>query len=994
MPQEHNPIAHQNDGPPKIGRFLLYAERSIRLGEHCCALEGDIGIRTPLERSDHAGSAQLMVGRHTRCRNLFSPSTLIDMYAEVRDVWTDSLQRVRDIGIDEQHKFPGNMPELPLAMASGTGRNITLQRFEHYSLGPGTYGALTMLYESELWLAAGTYVFTSIKMDEHARLFALPGGVMVGVVGGLWADPGAKIVLHREEAKADHFQIFVAGGDAQITNNQSGSAPPVSAVVLSEESHLHALLATPHGTVLVKCGARINGAVAAFDIIGEDRVHAEFQSGFAEQPAGQKGSQQLSGYFGVPTPMPSLIGPVPQETQISLAIGLPVRDASGLNARIQQVSDPKNPNFRKFISQSDFKTTYGATDADYQNLKDWAAASSLTTVSTYSNNLLLSVKGTAAAIEQALFVNLVYRQRKDGSQFVSVDRNPSLNLSTPVLQISGLNDYYPPRLLANPSATGPNGTFRAADLRNAYLGVGTPWQALDGTGQVVGLVGFDVFPSSDVNSYAGLQLPALGQPTLPALNVTIAATEGGNPLSGSNGEAALDVEMVYAMAPGAQILFFQGSTGITNHLDDILHAMATSSPQLTVASCSLGFGYNDSANQALGEMAMTGVTFFCASGDAGDIGNNDPGNLKFANQTLVGGTFLNTSALTDPLPTPVYPTVPPYYTSENTWTGSGFATGGGVLNGVPIPDYQVGVSMATNFGSTTSRNYPDVALVAANVAYFFGGSEISGSGTSFASPLWAGFMALVNQFNQQNGGAGKAGFINQTIYDIGLTRGTAVDLYKVCFNDIADNGNNGVGGGGSGFTSVAGYDLCTGWGTPQAGLINQLGSTTPLNPNQPLSLVRFIVTTGKDDAGGGLHGSSQTADCFLPGGGVFTVTLRNSGEPNWDPGSAHEVDFAIPATDNNGNPVPMLTPSQNLTGVRINLVQSNPDWSADNWDISALQVSLFNPGSTPVLEINLVGTSVLQDGSTGLVRLSKSAGSSGSGPSSPIYPTGPASGGV
>jgi hypothetical protein len=78
--------------------------------------------------------------------------------------------------------------------------------------------------------------------------------------------------------------------------------------------------------------------------------------------------------------------------------------------------------------------------------------------------------------------------------------------------------------------------------------------------------------------------------------------------------------------------------------------------------------------------------------------------------------------------------------------------------------------------------------------------------------------------------------------------------------------------------------LRRGCGTPQAGLINQLGSTTPLKPNQPLSLVRFILTTGNNDAGGGLHGSSQTADCFLPGGGIFTVTLRNSGEPNWDNG--------------------------------------------------------------------------------------------------------------
>lgn len=991
MPEVKSAETHPSDDAPQISQFLLYAERSIKLGHDCHALEGDVGIRTPLERSDHAGTAQLIVGRHTRCRNLYSPSTSLEMYSEVHDVWTDSLQRVLDIGIGAQHKFPELMPELPLAIASGRGRDITLNRFEQTSLGPGTYGQLTMLFESELWLAAGTYVFSSIKMDEHARLFALPGGVAVGILGGLWTDHNARIVLHREDAKADKFTISVAGSDTQekpSDQQQKSASKPV--VVIGEDVHVHALLAAPHGTVQLKCGARMKGSVVAFDIVAEDEVHAEFQCGFPSQPAGQQGSQKLTGYFGVPDPSLPLVGPVPQDTQIALAIGLPIRNPNDLNDQIKQVSDPRNANFRRFISQAVFRSTYGATDADYQSLKNWSEASGFTSVATYSNNLLLTVKATAALIEQALFVNLVFRQRADGSKYVAVDRNPSLNLSVPILEINGLNDYVAPSLKVNPSTTGASGSFSAADLRNAYLGVGSPLQSLDGTGQVIGIVDFDVFASSDIAGYAGLQFSVQGQSPLPAPNVSIVVTEGGNPLSGSNSEATLDVDMVYAMAPAARILFFQGSTGITSHLDDIFHAMATSSTPLTVASCSLGFGYSDNSNQALGEMAVTGVTFFTASGDSGDIGNNDPGNLKFVNQTLVGGTFLNTNPLTTSAPSPVYPN--PYYAGENTWTGSGFGTGGGILSGVNIPDYQIGVSMATNGGSTQFRNYPDVAMVASNVEFFFGGAASPTGGTSAAAPLWAGFMALVNQFNQQSGGTGKAGFINPTIYDIGLTRGTANDLYKVCFNDINDNGNNGVGGGGSGFSAVAGYDLCTGWGSPQAGLINQLGSDTPLTPNQPLSLIRFIITTGNDDAGGGLHGSTQTADCFVPGGGVFTLTLRNSGDSNWDNGSTHQVDFPIPATDNTGNPVPMLTETKGLTGARINLVQSNPDWSADNWDIANLQVSLFNPGSPQVCQLNLVGTSVLQDGSTGLVRLSKSAGSSGNGPSSPIFSTGPGSG--
>lgn len=99
------------------------------------------------------------------------------------------------------------------------------------------------------------------------------------------------------------------------------------------------------------------------------------------------------------------------------------------------------------------------------------------------------------------------------------------------------------------------------------------------------------------------------------------------------------------------------------------------------------------------------------------------------------------------------------------------------------------------------------------------------------------------------------------------------------------------------------------------------------------------------------------------------------------------MDFPIPTSVS-----PPLTASNGIEGVRINLVQNNPDWSADNWDISNLTVNLFNPGSPHVCQLNLIGDSVLQDGSAGLVRLSRSAGGSGSGPSSPIYKTGPGSG--
>ena len=156
------------------------------------------------------------------------------------------------------------------------------------------------------------------------------------------------------------------------------------------------------------------------------------------------------------------------------------------------------------------------------------------------------------------------------------------------------------------------------------------------------------------------------------------------------------------------------------------------------------------------------------------------------------------------------------------------------------------------------------------------------------------------------------------------------------------------------------------------------------------STIQFVIETGNDDAGGGLNGSTQTADVLLHNGKSFTVTLRNSGDPNWDNWSTHTVSVSVPIEVG-------LYPSQpnGIAGIRLNLVQGNPSWSADNWDVASLAVTLLNEPQDPVLspcQLRLVGHQQLQDGSTGLVRLSQSAGSSGNGPSSPVYTTGHGSG--
>src|SRR5438552_76077 len=133
--------------------------------------------------------------------------------------------------------------------------------------------------------------------------------------------------------------------------------------------------------------------------------------------------------------------------------------------------------------------------------------------------------------------------------------------------------------------------------------------------------------------------------------------------------------------------------------------------------------------------------------------------------------------------------------------------------------------MSGNLGSTTMRNIPDVTLTADNVWVTYGnGSSGSFGGTSCAAPLWAGFTALVNQ---QAGAAGRptVGFLNPALYNLG--QGAS---YASTFHDTT-TGNNTWPSSPNKFYAVPGYDLCTGWGTPNGtNLINALAGSVVAAP--------------------------------------------------------------------------------------------------------------------------------------------------------------------
>jgi hypothetical protein len=257
-------------------------------------------------------------------------------------------------------------------------------------------------------LNPGRYVVSKVQVGDFGRIVAVTGNVQMTVVDTLTAGRHAAI-YPGFRLQAQQFSISVAGSDAK-------DRPAAS---IGEHSLIRALLAAPHGTLALADHVRATGAFAAFDVEVGAHARVEFQNGFPADSPGDHGSQQLHGYYGA-TADPAIApfaGPVPNDQVIHLAIGLPGQNSPGLASFVKQISDPKSPQFRKYLTQDQFYATFGATDADYQALQTWAqTANGFVIRATYPNKLLLSVTGTAAQVERSLHANLVFRKAKGRKQ--------------------------------------------------------------------------------------------------------------------------------------------------------------------------------------------------------------------------------------------------------------------------------------------------------------------------------------------------------------------------------------------------------------------------------------------------------------------------------------------------------------------------------------------------------------------------------------------------
>ncbi len=573
-------------------------------------------------------------------------------------------------------------------------------------------------------------------------------------------------------------------------------------------------------------------------------------------PARAQQRQMLHGH--VPALVAKLhLQPLRQLTatnRLNLAIGLPLHNREALTNLIRQLHDPASPNYRHFLTPDEFTAQFGPTEQDYQAVMMFAKANGLIVTETYSNRLLVDVSGTVGDIEKALQVTMrVYQHPTEARTFFAPDVEPSVPSSLPILQISGLENYYLPHSWILTMTNGflpqggsaPGGGYSASDLRKAYV----PGTSLTGAGQSVGLLQFDGFYPADVAQYASAN--NIHNPP----QVVVVPVDGGVATPGqANIEVAMDIEMVMAMAPGVSTIYVYEAPNPSPWVD-LLNRMALDGQVKQFSSSWGGGDPNQMAEQIFQQMAAQGQSFYNASGDtAAFIPNVNPPEFPAdsPNITQVGGTVLTTSSSGD-------------YSSETVWNTPGIARGssfqgssGGVSPNYAIPTWQQGISMAANQGSTTMRNIPDVAMIASGIWIVFdnGTSGPYGGGTSSAAPLWAGFTALVNQqaaaLNQS-----PVGFVNPALYNIAKS-----SSYAASFHDITTGGNTNSLSPAN-YLAVPGYDLCTGWGTPTTALIAALAGIPPRNG--------FLVISVNPPSDSAIL-SSSTQPIFVTVNDVFGVT--------------------------------------------------------------------------------------------------------------------------
>jgi subtilase family serine protease len=404
-------------------------------------------------------------------------------------------------------------------------------------------------------------------------------------------------------------------------------------------------------------------------------------------------------------------------------------------------------------------------------------------IESLENRVFLSVSAIAS------FAKIPTR-REERALIRSLKQNESNVLAAPVAEVNHA---------VAPANSPGSSSLTPAEVASAYGVNSIQFGSVAGTGagQTIAIIDAydDPNAASDLHQF-DLQFGLPDAPSFQRLNQKGVAGSypATDPAKGSGStweiEESLDIEWAHAMAPQANIDLIEANSPTTNYLIQIAANTARNLPGVVAVSMSFSApeAFNDFQYDAYftTPAGHTGVTFLAATGDTGQ----PSGYPAYSpNVVAVGGTTLHLSGST--------------YQSETAWSGSG----GGISKYEPQPAFQQGIVTQ----SSTSRTVPDVSMeadpgtgVAVYDSFDFPSSPwIQVGGTSLATPMWAGLIAIADQ-----------GRSLASLPSLDGATQTLPALYQLPATDFHD-----ITSGSNGFSAGPGYDLVTGRGSPIANLL-------------------------------------------------------------------------------------------------------------------------------------------------------------------------------
>ena len=620
-----------------------------------------------------------------------------------------------------------------------------------------------------------------------------------------------------------------------------------------------------------------------------------------------------------------VLRPTTPSLRLAASVFLRPRSPGALAAFAAAVGDEHAPQFGHYLGQGEFAGRFGPTSATIRQVERFLRDAGLRVAGLSSNHLEVHVAGTARAFESAFRTHLATVALPRGV----LGRATTTPLELPpavagaVVAVLGLDDLVAmrsdlershavvrgTRLQPAPRPglpdAGPGAPSACASARRASEGqqgltddqeataYGADGLYADGDlgqGQTVAVFELEPFARADVQAFDACYFGADHTADLQTVDV-----DGGPGTGVGSGEAALDIEVVSALAPAARILVYQAPNTTPGAIDE--YNRIVSDDVAHVATTSWGLCEGDMLRYAPGALAAENVifeqaaaqgqTFFSASGDSGNdacayqdsyptspvLSVEDPAAQPYV--LGVGGTTADSIAQ------------PPTETVWNDGLGGG-GSGGGISQVWREPPWMLGAVGTQSSSSPCSapvhaacRTVPDVAAFADEArgitVYWFGEWNTFG-GTSWSAPTWAALLALINASptcRSSSATSRGVGFAPPLLYEVA---GVPKD-YASGFTDVLLGNNDVYGVTGGVYRARPGYDLATGLGSPE--LTAAPGATGP-------GLADSLCSAAQATGGVRLGAVSPSTGATV-GGTRFTLT--GSGFAPHGRSDVRQVDF-------------------------------------------------------------------------------------------------------